>query len=267
MISITKWGAANSAPFPVPLGIKQGGINSPDLFAIYFDGITKLLRKKKIGCHIFDMFLAMILFADDLCLLSPTRSVLAEMISSVSDYCSEYGLAFNPSKSKILVFSKSKVDFSNYCPIYLAGMPIKYAQSVKYLGTTIVSNLGLTYSCTEDLRNFYRASNAILNTLKKPKEEVLMHLLYTNCVPILTYACSAKIYSSKEMRDCNTALNDAIRKIFGFHRWESVRHLREGLGYKSLYDIFAIATRKFAISSSTHHNSIVRRMQSCSDTI
>ena len=73
------------------------------------------------------MFLAMILFADDLCLLSPTRSVLAEMISSVSDYCSEYGLAFNPSKSKILVFSKSKVDFSNYCPIYLAGMPIKYA--------------------------------------------------------------------------------------------------------------------------------------------
>ena len=267
MISVTKWGTAYSLPFPVPLGIKQGGINSPDLFAIYFDGITKLLREKKIGCHIFNLFLAIILFADDICLLAPTRSVLAEMISAVSTYCTKYGLEFNPTKSKVLVFSKSKVDLDSFCPIYLADKPIEYARSVKYLGTTILSDKGLIFSCTEDLRKFYRASNAILNTLKKPKEEVLMHLLYTNCVPILTYVCSTKKYSSKEMRDCNTALNDAIRKIFGFHRWESVRHLREGFGYKSLYDIFAIASRKFAISSSTHHNSVVKQLQSHTDTI
>ena len=140
MISVTKWGTAYSLPFPVPLGIKQGGINSPDLFAIYFDGITKLLREKKIGCHIFNLFLAIILFADDICLLAPTRSVLAEMISAVSTYCTKYGLEYNPTKSKVSVFTKAKADLDSFCPIYLADKPIEYARSVKHLGTTILSD-------------------------------------------------------------------------------------------------------------------------------
>ena len=65
MTSNVKWGSVKSESFPVPLGIKQGGINSPEFFACYFDGLTKLLRALKIGCHMYCIFLAMILFADD----------------------------------------------------------------------------------------------------------------------------------------------------------------------------------------------------------
>ena len=67
-----------------------------------------------------------------------------------------------------------------------------------------------------------------------------MHLLYTSCLPIITYACNAKEFSANDMRDLNTAVNDAIRKIYSFNRWESVRVLREGSGMKSIYEIFAI---------------------------
>ena len=88
MSSFVKWGRDKSQPFPVPLGIKQGGINSPDFFAVYFDKITEILRQKGIGCHIHKLFLAIILFADDICLLAPTRSSLEKMIGLVSDYCS-----------------------------------------------------------------------------------------------------------------------------------------------------------------------------------
>ena len=84
-----------------------------------------------------------------------------------------------------------------------------------------------------------------------------MQLLYTNCVQIILYACDVKKYSAKEMGDINTAINNAIRKIFSFSRWESVRALREGCGLKSIYDIFAIAKQKFGISLVTHHNSMV----------
>ena len=76
-----------------------------------------------------------------------------------------------------------------------------------------------------DLRNFYRSSNSILNALQKPSEPFLLHLLYANCVPTLTYASSVKTYSAKDMQECNTTLNNAIRRIFTFHHWESVRHL------------------------------------------
>ena len=260
MISVAKWGTENSQPFPVPLGIKQGGINSPDYFAVYFDGLSKVLRQKGLGCYVYGIFLAMILFADDICLMAPTRSALVGLISAVTEYCNEYCLSFNPKKSKIMIFSKKKVDLKSLCSVDLAGIPIDYVQSIRYLGTTIVSAPAFAFSCSDELRNFYRAANAILNTLKKPKEEVLMHLLFTNCVPILTYASSVKYFSAKEMRDCNTALNDSIRKIFGFNRWESVRFLRESFGYKSLYDMFAKAARCFQISLGTHHNSVLKHL-------
>ena len=40
MHSAVKWGSESSRDFSVPLGIKQGGINSPEFFACYYDGLT-----------------------------------------------------------------------------------------------------------------------------------------------------------------------------------------------------------------------------------
>ena len=66
----------------------------------------------------------------------------------------------------------------------------------------------------------------------------MMFLLYTNCVPCLTYAADVKALSASEMSKCNTALNNAVRRIFGFNQWESIRTLRSDLGYPDLYTIF-----------------------------
>ena len=258
MTSIIKWGSEYSRAFPVPLGIKQGGINSPEFFSCYFDGLTKLLREKKIGCHMYNMFLAIILFADDICLLAPTRSTLDRLISYCSDYCSTHGLTFNPKKSKVMVFSAKRMNLKELKPITMAGKIIDYVDSVTYLGTKIISENGLCFSSADDLLSFYRSSNAVLNVAKKPSIHILMHLLYANCIPTLTYACAVKEYPQREMIDCNTAINDAIRKIFTYDRWQSVRELRISYGYKSLSEIFASAKNKFCEDLLVHHNVIVR---------
>ena len=169
----------------------------------------------------------MILFADDMCLLAPTRSALSKMMSYCSDYCTKLGLSFNPKKSKIMVFSKNHTSLDGLKPILLDGKEIEYVSSIRYLGTTIVSGPGFQFSSADDLLNFYRSANSILNALQKPSDEVLMQLLFTNCVPTLTYACAVKEYPSAQMLECHVALNDAIRKIFTYNRWESVRELRK----------------------------------------
>ena len=220
-----KWADQLSREFRVPLGIKQGGINSPELFGCYIDDICAILRNADIGCHMYGIFLAMILFADDLCLLAPTRRALVKMIELCAKYCKEFGLTFNTKKSKIVVFSKSNIDNETLGPVFLDGKVIEYVSSITYLGTTITNNKGITFSSKNDLTKFYRASNSILRAAKKPSEEVMMQLLYSCCVPILSYACAVKQYSSKQMQDCCTALNDALRLIFGYNRWESVRTL------------------------------------------
>ena len=105
-----------------------------------------------------------------------------------SEYCYSIALTFNPRKSKILVFSKSRVDLNNLEYITLNNSCIEYTNSIKYLGVSIISENGLRFSAADDLRTFYRATNSLLSVLNKPSEEVLMHLLYTNCVPVITYA-------------------------------------------------------------------------------
>ena len=260
MTCTVRWGAETSRSFCVPLGIKQGGINSPDFFACYVDGLIKILRESHIGCRMYKLFLAIIMFADDICLLAPTRSALEKLIDICATYCAKYGLAFNPKKSKVLVFSKSKIDLSLLKPILLNGKAIDYVTSITYLGTTIISEKGFHFSASNDLRKFYRSTNSLLTVLNKPSEHILMQLLYTNCIPILTYACDIKSYSAKEMQDCNTAINDAIRKVFTFNRWESVRQLRESFGYKSIYELFEKAKSRFTNSIASHHNQTLRSL-------
>ena len=194
---------------------------------------------------------------DRVCLLASSRAALQRMISECAEYCNKFGLWFNAKKSNILIFSKKAQDKENRKPIYLNGDKVDYVDSVTYLGTTIVSEKGLSFSSSKDLLSFYRASNAILRATNRPSEEVLLHLLYSNCIPILTYACAVKDYPARQMQDCNTAVNDALRLIFGYNRWESVRQLRESFGYKSLTELFALHKKKFGILLLNNRNSVI----------
>ena len=131
----------------------------------------------------------------------------------------------------------------------------------------IVSNRGFTFSADDDLLSFYRAFNAVNSTPGKPSDEIRMQLLYTNCVPILTYGNGIKEFPSRQMNDCNTAVNNAIRRIFTYNRWESTRSLREAFGYKSLTELFAEAKTKFTSSLSHHRNPILRTLSSLTSTV
>ena len=72
-----------------------------------------------------------------------------------------------------------------------------------------------------------------------------MRLFYSNCVSIFTYGAEIKDYLAKDMTKINVAINDGIRKIFGWNRWESVRHLRELFGYSDIFSIFSRRSRNF----------------------
>ena len=50
---------------------------------------------------------------------------------------------------------------------------------------------------------------------------------------------------TREKESLHVALNDAIRRIFSYHRWESIKTLRESFGYQSITEIFAKRKAKF----------------------
>ena len=159
-----------------------------------------------------------------------------------------------------MIFSKKTIDHSTIQPLSINGGIIEFVNQILYPGIHIVANPSLTFSHEEDLRSFLKAANSVLNQLRTSDELISMHLLYTHCVPYFSCTAARKEYSSRQMINCTTAINDAIRKIFTFHRWESVRALREGFGYKSFCDIFAKASNKFSSSLTSHHNCTVSRL-------
>ena len=146
-------------------------------------------------------------------------------------------------------------------PLLLNDEPIKYVQEWKYLGCTVVSGKKLTFSAKPHLRSFYCAVNSLLNAVRKPNDLVLMKLLYSNCVPILTYGAEVRNLSNGDMQTYNVALNDSIRRIFSFNRWESTRFLRQELeSYQNITEIFQSRTSNFLTKSKTSRNSVIKAM-------
>ena len=118
------------------------------------------------------------------------------------------------------------------------GNVLDYADEYKYLGIVVAAGKFFSTSHLHSLIKFRSAANTVLNAQRKSSEIVLMKLLFSNCVPIVTYACEAVSFSVKQTQALNVALNDCIRRIFGYNRWESVRFLRLSMGYPSITDLF-----------------------------
>ena len=135
---------------------------------------------------------------------------------------------------------------------------IDYVDSAKYLGFYVISSSNFKFSTNEDLRGFISSVNSILSSIQKPKENVLMQLLFSNCVPKLTYGAAVKDLNATEKNRYNVALNNAIRRIFGFRHWQSIRQLREFYGYDSIEVSFAKARQRFYNSLPGHGNSILK---------
>ena len=260
MKSRCQWRGSYSDYFDVLTGTKQGGVISPRIFTMYMDDLIDRLRKRGVGCHIINLFVACILYADDLCLIAPTRGALQEMLDICQEYCTEFCLSFNVRKSKVMLFGKAKSD--SISPLTLNSKHLDFVPEWRYLGVTIVAGVNFRFSVRPALASFYRAVNSILSVLHKPNELILMNLLYSNCVPILSNAAEVVEFSTSELRDCNTAINNTIRRIYSYQRWESTRCLRTSLGFPSIYEIFSRRSQNFLKGNLHSRNDVIKESTS-----
>ena len=257
-----RWANAYSGYFSVPAGVRQGGILSPYFWAVYVDELISKLRKSGYGCYLSSLFLACIFYADDVALLSPTVTGMQTMIDICASYAKENGLSYNFKKTKTIFFGKP-IRSIKHDSFFLNNGSIEIVSSWKYLGF-FLSNAGhkFVFDPYEERKSFFRSSNCIINSLYKPSEEILMKLYFTNCVSIFTYGIEVKEYLVRDLTNIHISMNDGIQKIFGWNRWESVRHLRSSFGYKDIYTMITSRKRKFYQSIPQLRNSLLTSLVS-----
>ena len=78
--AVVSWNGFLSKPYHVFAGVRQGGSISPVLFSVYVNSVIEILSKCSLGCSIGLTYLGVIMYADDLLLISGSVSNLQKMI-------------------------------------------------------------------------------------------------------------------------------------------------------------------------------------------
>ena len=171
--------------------------------------------------------MAALLYADDMALLSPSIKGLERLLATCKEYCDEWDISLNASKSKLMYFGKK---CSNLFVPTLNGRLLEWVDSWSYLGVKLVS--GKRFGCTvmERIKKFYRCANAIFRIEGRSDDLTMLRLVEAHCVPILAYGMETADFSDpKERSKIRKAYNSLFRKIFGYRVFESVTELQLSL--------------------------------------
>ena len=206
-----RWGDVLSEPFRLLAGVRQGGVLSPTLFAVYVDDL--LVKLNKFGCTMFGLSVGALMYADDIILLAPSIYELQKMILICCEELALLDLRLNLGKSVALRMGKSwKL---NCCEMVTSETAIKWVTETRYLGVYLMS--GPKFSCNYEKTKikYYRASNAILAKLgKQENPTVTLHLLQTMVFPILSYALEALRLSKTNLVKLEHPWSRAFMKLF-----------------------------------------------------
>jgi len=98
---------------PVPLycnqWVRQGGVLSPYLFSVYLDELSIQLGSARMGWTVGNMVVNHPMFADDICVFSPSISGLQCLLNICGDYAAEHEITFNCNKTNGVRFCPKKV--------------------------------------------------------------------------------------------------------------------------------------------------------------
>ena len=103
-----------SSIFPSERGVKQGDVLSPLLFNFFVNNIVDTLNHNNNDPIVIgDTTISILLYADDIVLLSQSKDGLQKSLDVLYDFCSTWKLQVNTDKSKILVFNSNGKTFIN----------------------------------------------------------------------------------------------------------------------------------------------------------
>ena len=175
-----KWGKFTSDYFSFSNGVRQGGILSPKLFALYINNLTNKLIDCKAGCYIDIQCINHVLYADDICLMAPTATAMQCML----DLCYNYGLdndvLFNPLKSVCMLFKPK--GYKLYSPNIMIGTEVlKYVDHIKYLGITLCETLKDDEDMIRQMRLLYAKSNKLLRIFSHCTTDAKLVLFHSYC--------------------------------------------------------------------------------------
>ena len=187
-----KLGSEKTKPFRFTRGVRQGCILSPLLFNLYLNDLPKSLT----SAHQTDPFilpngekLSSLLYADDLVLISKSKTGLQKCIDIVSEFCESWHLNVNHKKSKVLIFTKKTSKSVREMKFLINNEVLEVVPEFTYLGVKISSSGNFQKHKDMTKGKAIHALFKVTKTVdfKRLKPQKANQLFDTLISPILTY--------------------------------------------------------------------------------
>lgn len=190
-------------------GVKQGGVLSPTLFAIYIDGMLKQLESSKIGCFVGSKYCGIIGYADDVILLSPTQNAMRKMINICEAYADEFLIKFNGNKCQSVIFDKCISSIEPY--FHVNNQVVSSVKEIVYLGYVIKGDRSDPL-VLPIVSAFNKKFNAFIGDLDCVASEVKGSLYQQYCTSMYGVIFT-QLYHSNAKRLCIT-WRKAMRRMY-----------------------------------------------------
>ena len=210
-----KWNGSLSDKFTVTNGVRQGAVSSPILFSVHIDDLFSILRNSGLGCYLHGAYFGCLGYADDLLLLSASRSGLQSMVDTCSVFmkkkCLKFSTNANPAKSKTkcIIFSKKPKDRENVLPIMLNGDNLPWVGEIKHLGNFLECDNSMKRDVTVKRGRFIGKINSLSQEVFFVSPRIFMNILNIYCASF--YGSGLWDLYSTDCQRVYTAWNVAVR--------------------------------------------------------
>ena len=202
-------------------GVKQGDVCSPLLFSLFINELALEIIQKgrhgiKLAPDILELFV--LLFADDIILLSETVVGLQTQLNNLYTAASKLRLTVNLAKSNVLVFRLGGFLGERERWFY-AGKRMEVVNCYKYLGIYFSTKLSFSFACQDLVARAKRATSCILNTLYQfDRSSVSLFLKLFDCQvqPIMLYG--AEVWGLMAGNHIESAHLFALKRFLGVDR-------------------------------------------------
>ena len=187
------------------------------------DDLSVLISQSGIGCHIDDLCINHVFYADDLFLMAPCAIALQELINLCYGYSIEIDMNFNALKSYCIAFTP-KLYKLTLPSMHINSLSISYTDSIKYLGYMFSSSNSDDTEMLRQMRLLYCRSNRLFGMFNKCSKNVLIELCRSFCA---TFYCPSfwTAYKKATFSKIRVAYNNVYRKLLGFCRRSSASEM------------------------------------------
>ena len=217
-----KWGQAVSSRFRISNGTRQGSMASPALWTVYLDLLIKELRELGVGCHVGGLYMGVVVYADDVLLLAPTRGAMQLMLDTCEDYAARHNIMFstdtNPSKSKTkcLFVTGPKRNLSKPAPLTLCGRDLPWVSTATHLGHELHESGLMEYDAGIKKAIFVNQSVEIRETFGFANPIDIVSALKVYCSSF--YGCMLWDLSGEKAGQVFNAWTTAVKLAWGVPR-------------------------------------------------